>query len=31
MSPGDVIELRDQLEALDTTVLGHVMLNGKKA
>jgi Mrp family chromosome partitioning ATPase len=29
MSPGDVVELRDQLDALDTTVLGHVLLNGK--
>jgi tyrosine-protein kinase len=31
MSPSDVVELRDQLETLDTTVLGHVMLDGKKA
>jgi capsular polysaccharide biosynthesis protein len=29
MSPGDLVEVRDQLEGLDTTVLGHILLDGK--
>ena len=32
MSPNDLVELRDQLEQVDTTVLGHVVLGrGKQA
>jgi capsular polysaccharide biosynthesis protein len=27
-SPGDLVELREQLEQVDTTVLGHVLLGG---
>ena len=26
LSPGEVVELRDQLDQVDTTVLGHVVL-----
>ena len=28
MAPNDLVELRDQLEQVDTTVLGHVVLGG---
>jgi len=27
-SPNDLVELREQLEQVDTTVLGHVVLGG---
>jgi capsular polysaccharide biosynthesis protein/MinD-like ATPase involved in chromosome partitioning or flagellar assembly len=30
MSPGDLVELGDQLDQVDTTVLGHVVLGSKK-
>jgi phage FluMu protein gp41 len=31
LSPHDLVELRDQLEQVDTTVLGHVVLGkGRK-
>ena len=30
MSPGDLAELRDQLEQVDTNVLGHIVLNPGK-
>jgi Mrp family chromosome partitioning ATPase len=30
MSPGDLVELGDQLDQVDTTVLGHIVLGSKK-
>jgi succinoglycan biosynthesis transport protein ExoP len=31
LSPGDVVELREQLEQVDATVLGHVVIGGRSA
>jgi Mrp family chromosome partitioning ATPase len=30
LSPNDLLELRDQLEQVDTTVLGHIVLGRRR-